>query len=63
MPPIVRLALWFRLIGSMWTCPLCGVSMVGGFGGSHCVRMHPLTRRAHASWVRWFDREVASLWA
>lgn len=62
MPPVVRLALWYRLIGSVWVCPLCSVRLLGGFGGKHIVERHPYSVSAKESWIGWFDREVASLW-
>lgn len=63
MPPIVRLALWYRLLGSEWICPECGRAWIGGYGAHHIVQSHPWSYFAKSEWVRWFDEQVAVLWA
>lgn len=62
MPPIVRLALWWRLVSTNWQCPDCLRWWIGGYGGHHIMQSHPQSRRAKASWILWFDACVASMW-
>lgn len=63
MPPIVHLILMWRLIATEWSCAHCELDLIGGYGAQHIVNLHPWCRDCKASWIAWFDREVASMWA